>query len=809
MTQERSDARRRAENAVPGGAGPVDPRSILLTGATGFLGKVVLEELLRRDDEFDFDRVFVLVRAADDRAAQIRLEREVLGSECFADFGVDAFERVELLRGDVSQPGCGLDPRDARRVEACVSRIIHCAASVEFDLPLAAAAQINIQGALEVVDLAQRCGHLEALVQVSTAYVTAADADPCTAREELAPLPRPAAAIYGEIQSGRAERRALLRETGHPNTYTLTKAIAEHLAVERGAELPLTILRPSIISASRRFPFPGWIDSSAAFASVVTGIGVGQLRTIAADPDAQIDIVPCDDVARGAIDAAFSDTAKPGSVQIRHATVGIDRCATTRMCREGIEDFFGRHRVGLGPQLRDLRRDGARFRLEEWAWHRVPLGARSLYHRLLRQSAKGGSVRRLRERVLELNRVFPYFTQNTFDFRAEKPLVGEDFDPEVYIQTVCSGVHRHLLRQDPREITFAGREHPVSRADWREVMRPPGATPSRRLAGWLLAKLLRRCVGRVTFDLSSLEQARARAESDGEWLILPTHRSYFDFLLLPYLFFARPELGIANPEIAADEQFSRIPVLSRIARGCGAFFLRRGLGAEDKELTQQVHEITKDGKPILFFVEGGRSRSRECLPPKRGLLRCLQGTGKRFNLLPVTVNYDRVPEEATFEIELQGGRAQRIRLRTLVGWLRRVRRGEIDLGRIHVSFGEPLDLDLSTDVRELASQVVDELERGLVATTHHLRCFLEQHRLDAVDLQWLSEAIQARGGRVLRSRLRRTGVSATIEATLQRQWKHLFRPDRQARARGEIEDPRLIALLDVLFPTVTEGEQPS
>ncbi len=777
-------------------------KGVLLTGATGFLGKVVLETLLRRRAEFDYDRIFVLVRAADDRAARIRLEREVLGSECFSTLDPAARGAVELLRGDVSQPGCGLEPADARRVEGSVSRIIHCAASVEFDLPLSAAAQINVQGALEVIDLAQRCPGLEALVQVSTAYVTPAEEGVRIAEETLAPLPRPAASIYGEIQSGRAERDALLRETGHPNTYTLTKSLAEHLAVERGADLPLTILRPSIISASRRHPFPGWIDSSAAFASVVTGIGVGQLRTIAATPSALIDIVPCDDVARCAVDAAFAQVAPRGAPVIRHATVGLAHCATTQMCRDGIEDFFGLHRVGVGPSLRYMGPDGWRFRTEEWLRHRVPMAIRGARHRLLRESAKAGSLRRLRERVLELNRVFPYFTQNSFDFRTAQPVVDGGFDPRAYIQTVCSGVHRHLLRQDPTELTFAGREHPRPRPDWREVMRPRGANTARRLAGWILAKLLRRTTGRVTFDLHSLETARASAaEDDREWLIVPTHRSYFDFLVLPYLFFSRPELGVGAPEIAADQQFSRIPVLSPLARHCGAFFLRRGLGAEDKELTRQVHEITENGQPILFFVEGGRSRSRECLPPKRGLLRCLQGTGKRFNVLPVTVNYDRVPEEATFDLELQGKRPERIRLRTLLGWLGRVRRGEVDLGRIHVSFGRPLQLDLSSDVREVAGRVVDELERGLVATTHHLRCFLEHHRIEAVDLAWLGDAIRARGGRVLRSRLRRTGTTATIEATLQRQWKHLFAEDRRAHSRGEVDDPRLVALLEVLFPS--------
>lgn len=787
-------------------------RAFLVTGATGFLGKVVLETLLRRRAELGFDRVWVLVRANDPAAAAARLEREVLGSACFETLPARELERVDLLFGDVASPGCALGAEDRQRVAASVDRIIHCAASVEFDLPLAAAAAINVQGALEVVELAKHCPNLKALVLVSTAYATSAREAFCRAEERLAPLPRSATELYREIRDGTAERDALLRDTGHPNTYTLTKSIAEHLAVERGRELPLCIVRPSVISASRRHPFPGWIDSHAAFASIVAAIGTGQLRAVAARPEARIDLVPCDDVAAATI-AAAQDPPPPGEPTIRHATAGWERSGTVAECRSGIEGFFARHRVGGGPRIAYLGPLGRRFRVEEFIHHRVPLGWSEFRARLGRRRTRQNSIRRLRERVLELNRVFPYFTHHSFDFRAARPVLDQQFNPRAYIETVCAGVHRHLLRQDPRALTFAGRDHPVVPSDWREVLRPRGGGPARRVSAWALTKLFRRSATRITFDLRSLEAAVAQTRGGEGCVIIPSHRSYYDFLLLPYLFYMRPEVGISSPEIAADEQFSRIPVLSTLARRCGAFFLRRGLGAEDKELTQTVHRLVEAGRPILFFIEGGRSRSREFLPPRRGMLRCLQATGRRFHLLPAVVNYDRVPEEATFERELRGERPARIRMRTLVEWLRKVRRGEVDLGRIHVSFGNPLELDLASDVQALAGRVIDELERSLVATTYHLRCFLAEHPIEGIDLRWLTAAIRERGGRVLRSRLRTPRVSGAIEATLQRQWKHVFRDDAQrilalrraGRDPSESFDPRLVTLVGVLFESVGSG----
>ena len=47
----------------------------------------------------------------------------------------------------------------------------------------------------------------------------------------------------------------------HPNTYTLTKGLAEHIVMTKGAGLPVAIVRPSIVCAAYQEPFPGWVDN--------------------------------------------------------------------------------------------------------------------------------------------------------------------------------------------------------------------------------------------------------------------------------------------------------------------------------------------------------------------------------------------------------------------------------------------------------------------------------------------------------------------------------------------------------------------
>ena len=92
-------------------------KALLLTGASGFVGKAVLAQCLRELP--DLGRLTVLLRAPDDGAAAQRLANDVLGSDAFE--GLDP-EPVTALAGDVAAEGLG-----------GIDVVIHCAASVSFE----------------------------------------------------------------------------------------------------------------------------------------------------------------------------------------------------------------------------------------------------------------------------------------------------------------------------------------------------------------------------------------------------------------------------------------------------------------------------------------------------------------------------------------------------------------------------------------------------------------------------------------------------------------------------------------------------
>ncbi len=777
------------------------PATLLLTGATGFLGKVVLEQLLRRRDELGVERVVTLVRADDAAAAGRRLQRDVLAAACFQALPSDARGRVEALPGDVTRPDCGLGVATRARLARDVTHIVHCAASIDFDLPLTEAAEINVGGALNVLELARSLPALESLVSVSTAYVTPADLSRPPLLERLASLPEPADTLWSRIRQGEIDAVQMLAATGHPNTYTLTKCIAEHLLSERAGDVPLRIVRPSIISATWREPFPGWIDSHAAFAGFVALVGLGHLRVVVGRPDTPLDVVPADIVARRILGAAFATRPAPGPPPIHHAVSGLARSPTIADCRRAIEAHFGRHRLGTGPRMVTVAPDGMATRLRELRWHRLPLGAASLGLTAVGNRRLARTTRRLERRIGDLNRVFPYFTQHGFDFRGAEPPDG--FQPAPYLETVCAGVRHHLLRENPAEASFAGRHDRFAGSAWGAALRRRDVLAAHRVASLALRPLFARTMDRATVDLPSFERALAERRPGDRLVVVASHRSYYDFLLLPYLLYRHPELGVRPPHIAADESFGRIPGLGRLAAACGAFFLRRGLGSEDKGLTSQIHALMSADRTLLFFIEGRRSRTRKLMPPKRGLLRALQSTGQSFLLLPVGISYDRVPEEASFAAELAARPGAPMRLGALAGWLRRVRRGEVDLGRVHVACGSPLRLGLDTEVEGVADGVMDGLASSLVATRFHLRAFLHHHPVAGCDPEWLESVLRARGGRVLESPLDDPScVSPTIAATL----RHPFADWLQAEAHGDSEaDPRLEALRAAISLLDAEG----
>lgn len=761
---------------------------ILLTGATGFVGKVVLEELLRRRDELKIGTVYVLIREKGARRApELRFDKNVASSGCFAQLPDTWRDHVKVISGDLAFCGMAMQEGAAAMLRDRVTHIIHCAASIEFDPPLAAATAANVTSCLNLLEFARSCERLEAMVSLSTAYVAPHPGDDVVVPEALVDFPLDAEAVYQSIRDGEADAAALLQQTGHPNIYTFTKCLSEQLLASRKGHVPLTLVRPSIISASWQYPEPGWIDSPAAFAAFVSLVGLGVHRSIAARRETLLDIVPCDVVATRVIAACFPSDATAARPLVQHVVAGPELACRVDMCVEGTTRFFQDHPVMRWPgNVYVGRANTLGFRWQDWRLHIFPTKLADIWSSA---SGKGHKMRRVARRMLNrvnyLNTAFSYFTHHTFHFDTSVPMDVPGFDPKAYVDIVCGGVYRHLMGFDVHETTLAGRQHRPPKRDLSWAWSRPKGNWAIRSSAYMGKKALRKCIDRVTFDRPSFEHAIRKTDPDHLVVVVPSHRSYMDFVLCSYLFFSHPELKIAIPHIAADSEFGRLPFLGWLFKQTHAFYIKRGQGREDPELTASIRELAAANQTLEFFVEGTRSRSRQFLRPKRGLLRSLQSTKFPCTILPISISYDLIPEAQAFIRELGGGPKPKMRLGPLLKWMGQLVRGEVDIGRIHMVCGDPLPFNHHTDVYDLSQAVVGELQDKTITTTYHLACFLHHNPIPDITVDWLQEQIEKRGGTVLTSEISDvTAVDPVIERTMRYHWLHYFYPEALAYDGG-------------------------
>src|SRR5579862_5795383 len=182
-----------------------------------------------------------------------------------------------------------------------------------------------------------------------------------------------------------------------------------------------------------------------------------------------------------------------------------------------------------------------------------------------------------------------------------------------------------------------------------------------------------------------------------ETIYVPCHRSHMDYLLLSYAIYHR---GYAIPHIAAGINLN-LPVVGRLLRKGGAFFLRRtfrGNTLYTVVFMQYLAAMMARGHSIEYFIEGGRSRTGRLLAPMTGMLAMtvrsyLREPRRPVVFLPVYFGYERILEGNTYIDELLGKPKQKESIGHLlrsIGWVFRQRQR---LGRVYVNLGEPIHLD--------------------------------------------------------------------------------------------------------------------
>jgi len=335
-------------------------KQIMLIGVTGFIGKVWLANTLLELPEVK--RIYLLIRRQKSNPAERRFEKMLEESPVFdplfdrygdglADFLRD---KIEVVEGDVTQPGLGLGEPTARNLQKSLDLIINSSGLTDFNPDLRDALATNTDAALNILEFVRSSDHA-GLLHLSTCYVAGerdgrvsekivpnhnprglagfdaerewrslqdlvkqaeakAESEEVTSglrfqaqAKEHAAKNLHGAALDNQVRKNRVRwlktyltkagaRRA--KELGWPNTYTLTKSLAESLIAKHGAGLPVAVVRPAIVETSVAKPFVGWnegINTSASLSYLLCTY----FRQLPSNESKRLDIIPVDSVCDG------------------------------------------------------------------------------------------------------------------------------------------------------------------------------------------------------------------------------------------------------------------------------------------------------------------------------------------------------------------------------------------------------------------------------------------------------------------------------------------------------------------------------
>ncbi|XP_059061569.1 fatty acyl-CoA reductase 1 [Achroia grisella] len=274
-------------------------KKILITGGTGFMGKVLVEKILRKCP--DVGEIILLVRTKKGKNPKQRLE-EIFSGPLFEQVrnlrgGLDPLlAKVSIVAGDCMEKKLAMSDEDQQRVIDEVHYIIHAAATIRFDEELKKAVILNVRGVREILALAKQCKKLQIFVHISTAY--------CHLHEKLLeekayPPPADPHQIIEAIEWMDDETIATLTPRllhNFPNSYAFTKALGEALVVEtiQDGSVPAAVLRPSIVIPIWQEPIPGWTDNINGPTGLLIGAGKGVIRTMYCKSNSYADFLPVD-----------------------------------------------------------------------------------------------------------------------------------------------------------------------------------------------------------------------------------------------------------------------------------------------------------------------------------------------------------------------------------------------------------------------------------------------------------------------------------------------------------------------------------
>ncbi|KAL0452868.1 UNVERIFIED_CONTAM: Fatty acyl-CoA reductase 2 [Sesamum latifolium] len=268
-------------------------------------------------------------------------------------------EKLIAVVGNICEPNLGMDFNSSRAIMKDVDVIIESAASTTLNDRYDFLLDTNVNAPQRLMRFAKRCKNLKLFVHISTAYVNGrreglimekalvmgenGRKDINNDEDEMCSFPRLDLADeislamkstshlschdqdYDVTKNLKRLGQERANNFGWYNAYHMTKAMGEMVLNEIREDIPVLIIRPTVIESSYKQPFPGWIQGNRMFDPVIISYGKGQLPAYLADPQVHMDIIPVDMVVNSTIAAIAkhgTNSYKP-ELNVYHVASGV------------------------------------------------------------------------------------------------------------------------------------------------------------------------------------------------------------------------------------------------------------------------------------------------------------------------------------------------------------------------------------------------------------------------------------------------------------------------------------------------------
>lgn len=279
--------------------------------------------------------------------------------------GFEDFIEAKLcpLAGDVMYENFGLDKTKLEELYKNIDIIVNTAATTNFYERYDVAFDTNVLGAKHIAEFANKCTGLKMLLHVSTAFLageqeglilekaflkgeTLREGTHLYIESELNIIKDTRTELRANYSSEKAERKTMkelglerARQFGWPNTYTFTKAMGEMMLGHLRGDLPVVIIRPSIITSLLKEPLPGWIEGIKTIDSVILGYAKQALKFFLVDPDTIMDVIPGDMVVNTMMVAMVAHSGEQAQT-IYHVTSSLRNPASYALLQESAHRYF-------------------------------------------------------------------------------------------------------------------------------------------------------------------------------------------------------------------------------------------------------------------------------------------------------------------------------------------------------------------------------------------------------------------------------------------------------------------------------------